>query len=64
MKDNIGTLVAIIVLAVVLAFASGALTIWTLNALFGLGISYSIKTIFAAAVLATTVYGAGAKSKS
>lgn len=48
-------LVAVLIVAVI---AIGPLlTIWSLNALFGLGIAYSVKTWFATFILASLVSG-------
>lgn len=56
MKDVV--LFSMLIMLIVLIVVIGPLlTIWSLNALFGLGIAYSIKNWFATFILASIVSG-------
>ena len=55
---------AIVVLSALLVVLGPLLAIWSLNALFGVGIAYTMKTWFAAPVLSAIVSGSCNASRS
>lgn len=60
---NKPTIVTIIIVALILAIVSPFIFIWSLNTLFGLGITYGFFEWLAALILVSMVTGNGVKFK-